>query len=93
MFLFGGKELFYQKECKFTRVGVDQIRRRSLNLQAGLGFAPSLVALRRLLPQNFDSRSAFAQDDDSGGIVRKSLPKDDSAPTHMKKTWTGLFSL
>ena len=30
MYLFGGKELFYHKGCKFTFVGVDQTRRRSL---------------------------------------------------------------
>lgn len=41
MFLFGGKELFYQKGCKFAYVGVDQTRRRSLALQAGFGFAPN----------------------------------------------------
>ena len=30
MYLFGGKELFYHKGCKFTRVGVDQTLRRPL---------------------------------------------------------------
>ena len=39
MYLTESKELFYHKGCKFTRVGVDQTRRRSLTLQAGFGFA------------------------------------------------------
>ena len=30
MFLFGGKELFYHKKCKFAIVGVDQTLRRPL---------------------------------------------------------------
>ena len=40
--------------CKFAREGVDQTRRRPLNLQAGLGFAPfatlicAKLRLRRL---------------------------------------------
>ena len=32
MFLSKGKELFYHKGCKFTRVGVDQTRRRPLTV-------------------------------------------------------------
>ena len=47
MNLFVTKEMFYHNGCKFTYVGVDQTLRRPLNLQAGLGFAPSAVAFHQ----------------------------------------------
>ena len=54
--------LFLPKKCNFTHVRVDQTRRRPLNLQAGLGFAPNGVNAFSS-PQNFDSPFGLPQDD------------------------------
>ena len=59
MYLFGGKELFYYKGCKFTFQGVDQTRRRPLAVLLfeiavkGTAYPKTMGNFKK---QNFDAR-------------------------------------
>ena len=67
---------------QFFRFGKEhQTLMRPLDLQTGLGFASSLVALRRLLPQNFDSptRRVGMLRDDEQLISCVPMLKDDAS--------------